>query len=331
MAAIREEAAEARERGAPPGVPTKCWWRESIARSTLQPVPLHPEPLDLGPGGLEAFKTALDALRSKAGGYLCPWCPTGQPKRYKYVSRAVHHFATKHSELWAALGEELQAELVASTPSVWEAAFAIMPLLPSTAPGSTILDFLANLRERMTEEPDAAPDPQTDGAPLQPPPAPLLLPPAPAPASVPLPVNSSAPPTTSSSAPAPLPVALSVPTAPVPSLLLPVLAPARAATAPMPRASLHVAIPRSSAANERKDEDSRHPLPTPAAAVDNAAQEPVISTEASEATSYSPLIASDASEGAQRRRKHTLEPAESKRRTQPRLRYSPPGSPRRPK
>lgn len=324
VTAFRDQAAEARERGAPAAVPSKCWWRASIARSTLAPVPLHPEPLDLGPGGLEGFKTALDALRSKAHGYLCPWCPTGRPKRYKYVSRAVHHFATKHTELWAALGADMQTQLVAATPAEWEAAFAIMPLLPTSAPGSKCLEFLGKLRSRMTEEPDAA-RPQSIAPPPPPPPP---LPPLPASALPPTPTPSPAPPATAA-APA---TASAPPAAPAPaSVLVPLPTTLVTAQLAAPRASPHAALAVSTPTEERDDSDDP-PVPTPPVSVAKlTALQPEIGMESSSTASSSHLVESQASDGGQRRRKHTLEPAESKRRGQPRQRYSPPGSPRRAK
>jgi hypothetical protein len=97
------------------------------------------------------------------------------------------------------------------------------------------------------------------------------------------------------------------------------------------RASSDVAIAVSTATEARDDSDDMHLPAPPVSAANLTAFEPAIGTDASSTASSSHLVESQAPDGSQRRRKHTLEPAESKRRGQPRQRYSPPGSPRRAK
>jgi hypothetical protein len=313
---------DARDRGVPPDVPRTCWWRNAIGRADLSPLPLHPEPCLVPPGGMEELKTQLDAVRAQQKAYQCPWCSSSNPTTFKLVARALTHLRTKHEDLWNGLASEIQEELEKATPSEWQEAFLTIPPLPSrSAATGQLTELLHIVRDALkTGLPRAPAGAQDASATLPPPPPALPLPPREATVPPPTPTtNKQLPPAqSSSSATLSTSSSLASPAQCAPPLMVPSppAAPVahNAARSRPGRVTAAIASVVSPAA------------PAPPRVVPVSCP-PVAPRSAT--TTLGPASAADSSESTSdaaqdRHRRHKLEPIEKKRRVRPSRPYSPP-------
>jgi hypothetical protein len=313
---------EARDRGVPPDVPRTCWWRNAIGRADFSPLPLHPEPCLVPPGGMEELKTQLEAIRAQQKAYQCPWCSSANPATFKLVARALTHLRTKHEDLWNALDPAIQEELEKATPSEWQEAFLTIPPLPlrSAATGQ-LTELLHTVRDALKTGSQRAPSGAQDASATLPPPPRTVLPPPPE-ATVPPPSPKTGKQT---------PPALCSTTA-APSTSSSLASPAQCAPprvlAPPPAASLAHTASRSRPGRANAASVSVGSAAAPAlprlAPVSCPPSAPRAAT-----TTLAPVAAADSSESAsdaaqERHRRHKLEPVEKKRRVRPSKPYSPP-------